>query len=115
MISGEPVSFVLQVNFYGTLFLFEIELPVVDVSFVPEPVEVVCTDGRKEASRRDGCGPIQNAGVWQSVETFFVADLAALAYDEETDGEEEDEDTTSFLASPYERDFSVLTRWISFS
>ena len=85
------------------------------MSCVPEPVEVVSTDGRNEASRRDGCGPIQNAGVWQSVQTFFVADLAALAYDEETEGEEEDEHTTSFLASPYDRDFSVLTRWISFS
>ena len=77
-------------------------------------VDLVCMDGLKEASRRDGCGPIQNAGVWQSTETFFVADLAALAYDVVTDGEDDD-DVTSFLASPYERDFSVLTRWISFS
>ena len=45
------------------LFLFDvIVLLVADVSCVPEPVEIVCSDGRKAASRRDGCGPIQNAG-----------------------------------------------------
>ena len=33
--------------------------------------------------------------LWQSTETFFVADLAALAYDIVADGEDDD-DVTSF-------------------
>ena len=109
---GWACFFCFRGELLRTLFLLKLELLVVAVSCFPEPVDV-WTDGRKEASRRDGCGPIQNARVWQSTAAFFVADLAALADDVVTDGE--DGGTTSFLASPYERDFSVLTRWISCS
>ena len=46
------------------LFMFPPDLLLGVSSRVLEPVDVVLTEGSLEASRRDGCGPIQNAGVW---------------------------------------------------
>ena len=100
-------------DFAGELFRPVLML----ASDVPVPVVVVITEGSLEASRRDGCGPIQDAGVWQSTDTvtFFETDLTAEAYDGAAEDEGGDEDATSLFASPYERPLSVLMRWISFS
>ena len=102
------------------LFMFPPDSLLGVSSRVPEPVDVVCTEGSLEALRRDGCGPIQNAGVWQSTETVFVVDMAmlvriALAYEEGAGVGEGDDSLTSRLASPYVSFFSAFTRWISFS
>ena len=50
----------------------------------PEPVDAVWTELSLEASKSDGCFPIQNAGVWHSTftVTFLRTDLTAIAYDE---------------------------------
>ena len=45
------------------LFLFLLDAFVGVLSRVPEPVDTVTTEGSLEASRRDGCGPIHDAGV----------------------------------------------------
>ena len=63
------------------------------------PADAVSTESFRDASKREGCLLIQKAGVWHSMETFFEIDLATLAYDVVTDVEEDDEATTSFLAS----------------
>ena len=45
------------------LFLFLLDTSDGVLSRVPEPVDTVTTEGSLEASRRDGCGPIHDAGV----------------------------------------------------
>ena len=81
-------------------FLF-CEYTLLDVccSGVLVPADAVSTESLRDASKGEGCLPIQKAGVWHSMKTFFGTDLAMLAYDVVTDVEVDDEETTSFLAS----------------
>ena len=69
------VSLILSSFLFISGFLFDLmvrfsdtagELLLLGLIFdagVPVPVDAVCTEGSLEASRRDGCGPTQNAGV----------------------------------------------------
>ena len=77
--------------------------------------DFVSTEGFLTSSESGVLSCIQKSGVWHSMDRFrIVVARTALAYDVGAD-EEDDDAVTRRLALPYGRDFSVFTRWISFS